>query len=98
MQNNDRPTQNKAPERVVAWLKHHRPPFVMACTAIAMGFALLQAVRHWQQYQVIEAISTAFVHVPMAAFGTSVAWGFVHKKPLFSFVGMAFAILNAALV
>lgn len=74
------------------------PLFIKAVSAFALAYALLQTVQHWQQYQVIAAISTAFVHVPMAVFGTVAAFLTVKTNPVFSFIAAAFVCLNAAMV
>lgn len=71
---------------------------IKALSSFALAYALFQSVKHWNDYQLLTAISTAFVHLPMAAFGTSTAFLTVKTNPIFSFVAAAFACLNAALI
>ena len=74
------------------------PTFIKSVAALGMAYAVMQTVKHWQDYQALAAISTAFVHVPMAMFGTRSAFLTATTNPLFAFIAAAFVCLNAALV
>jgi len=74
------------------------PMFIKSVAALGMAYAVIQTVKHWQDYQTLAAISTAFVHVPMAAFGTRSAFLTATTNPLFSFIAAAFVWMNAVLV
>ena len=74
------------------------PLIIKAITSTGMAYALFQAYHHWEQYNQLAVIGTAFVHIPMAMFGTSCAWIFIRECPVFSCIAAAFVWLNAVLV
>ncbi len=76
----------------------HYPLFIKSMASLGMAYALFQTVKHWQDYQALAVLSTALIHVPMAAFSTRLAFLTVRTNPLFSFLAAAFVCLNAALV